>query len=113
MAINIVESDHNHQGFTKDEWSRYSAQYEKQYREKGYSSDLHDDLESKVWYSRHRTYPDCDSPSHPGYQAARELEEKYGRENLGPYDCREWDDLCCRLLSLRRTMGCGDLGLDT
>ncbi|MFH1370396.1 MAG: hypothetical protein ABII09_03815 [Planctomycetota bacterium] len=73
-----------------------------------------DELTDKVWYNRHQVakeqieagLEDVD----PGIwkQAlakAKEFEDKYGLENLGPYDDFEWGMLSGKLSALRWLIG--------
>ena len=46
-------------------------------------------------------------------EAAKEIEEKYGRHNLGPYTDFEWGMLTGKMVALRWVMGCQWDDLDT
>lgn len=77
-------------------------------------SAAEDELFAKIWYERHQVSvaeaweqkicPDCAGLSE-GERAARALEEKYGAENLGPYDDFEWGMLGGKLSALRWVLG--------
>lgn len=77
-------------------------------------SAMLDELTDKIWYNRHQELKEqieageeeCD----PGIwkQAlakAKEVEDKYGLENLGPYDDFEWGMLNGKLSALRWLIG--------
>lgn len=66
----------------------------------------------KVWYSRHcalliagelETAPE--SIRNRAMQAAKEIEDYYGVENLGSLDDFEWGVLCGKLSTLRWVLG--------
>lgn len=75
--------------------------------------------ENKVWYDRHqmlmeKVYPKKlkEDPKSKesgfikgGIKAAKEMEKKYGKKNLGPYKEMEWGELCGRLETLRWILG--------
>ncbi len=76
--------------------------------------DALDELTDKVWYNRHQNLrimvesgqEDVD----PGIwkqalEKAKELEDKYGIDNLGPYDDFEWGMLNGKLSALRWLTG--------
>ena len=75
--------------------------------------------ENKVWYDRHqmlmeKVYPK-ELKKNPkseksgfikgGIKVAKEMEKKYGKKNLGPYNEMEWGELCGRLETLRWVLG--------
>ncbi len=73
-----------------------------------------DELTDKVWYNRHQEAKEQieagEEEVDPGIwkQAlakAKEVEEKYGLENLGPYDDFEWGMLNGKLSALRWLIG--------
>jgi len=75
--------------------------------------------EDKVWYDRHqglmgKVYPKelKENPKSEksgfikgGIKAAKEMEKKYGKKNLGPYSDFDWGALCGRLETLRWVLG--------
>lgn len=73
-----------------------------------------DEMCDKVWYDRHQLLKDRDlegraSPSAESMaraeEAARRIEEKFGIENVGPYDDFEWGELNGKLSALRWVLG--------
>lgn len=72
--------------------------------------------ENKVWYDRHQVgmagpYKKEKDPEvlkciKGGIKCAKEMEKKYGKKNLGPYDTFEWGRLNGRLETLRWVLGC-------
>jgi hypothetical protein len=69
----------------------------------------------KVWYDRHQwamenEYPKEKDPGRircirGGIKAAKKMEKKYGKKNLGPYSKFEWGMLNGRLETLRWVLG--------
>ena len=83
--------------------------------------------EDKVWYNRHQSlmvkkYPK-ELKKNPkseesgfikgGIKAAKVMEKKYGKKNLGPYTDMEWGELNRRLETLRWALGDDWGNLDT
>lgn len=68
----------------------------------------------RIWYDRHQMLvheaanrgicPDCAGLT-AGEAAASKLEDKYGLENLGPYDEFDWGVLNGKLSALRWVLG--------
>lgn len=84
--------------------------------------------EDKVWYGRHQSlmeevYPkELKDPKvskekkgfiRGGIKAAKEMETKYGKKNLGFDDDFEWGEMCGRLETLRWVLGDEWGNLDT
>lgn len=77
----------------------------------------------KVWYDRHQLgmqkkylkekSPDALKCIKGGIKAAKEMEKKYGKKNLGPYTKFEWGMLNGRLETLRWVLGDDWGDLDT
>lgn len=65
----------------------------------------------KVWYDRHQMLvlrdeeEGADVSKHPGAAPAKEIEERYGKENLAPYDDFGWGMLNGKLSAIRWVMG--------
>lgn len=75
---------------------------------------VEDEISNRVWYDRHQLLVDsaasqCLCPECAGLAAgeaaAQKLEEKYGAEDLGPYDDFNWGMLNGRLSALRWVLG--------
>ena len=65
-----------------------------------------EEAEAKVWYDRNAMLESKRDVPHPdATKAAKEIEEKYGEENVGPYTDFEWGELCGKLSTLRWLMG--------
>ncbi len=73
-----------------------------------------DELTDKVWYNRHMDLRDMvesgEEEVDPGIwkqalAAAKKVEDKYGIDNLGPYDDFEWGMLNGKLSALRWLTG--------
>ena len=68
--------------------------------------DIVEELTDRVWYNRHLDLREVD----PGIwkealAAAKKIEDKYGVDNLGPYDDFEWGMLNGKLSALRWILG--------
>lgn len=73
------------------------------------------EMMDKVWYDRHQMcmesiYPKEKDPEvrknyEEGDKHAKEMEEKFGKSNLGPYTEFEWGMLNGKLSTLRWVMG--------
>jgi len=72
------------------------------------------ELFDKVWYNRHQELKElieegqeeCDPQIwKDALKAAKKIEDKYGEENLGPYDDFEWGMLNGKLSALRWLVG--------
>lgn len=72
------------------------------------------ELADKVWYNRHQdlkiSIEDGEEECDPGIwkeaeAQARKMEEKYGIENLGPWDDFEWGMINGKLSALRWILG--------
>ena len=72
------------------------------------------ELFDKVWYNMHQELKElieegqeeCDPQIwKDALKAAKKIEDKYGEENLGPYDDFEWGMLNGKLSALRWLMG--------
>ena len=69
----------------------------------------------KVWYYRHQSLVVqgnyvCQGPLDPkvlkqAYEAASFVEQRYGKDNLGPYSDCEWGMICGKLSALRWVLG--------
>jgi hypothetical protein len=73
-----------------------------------------DELTDKVWYNRHQDLKQlieegketCDPQIwRDAQKAAKKIEDKYGVDNLGPYDDFEWGMLNGKLSALRWLIG--------
>ena len=89
------------------------------YEQIQYMAKLFDD---KVWHERHKAMryriehgqEQCNPEVWArALEAAKEIEEKYGRHNLGPYTDFEWGMLTGKMVALRWVMGCQWDDLDT
>ncbi|MGA2172672.1 MAG: hypothetical protein ABSG82_06630 [Sedimentisphaerales bacterium] len=72
------------------------------------------ELIDKVWYNRHQDLKQlieegketCDPQIwRDALKAAKKIEDKYGEDNLGPYDDFEWGMLNGKLSALRWLLG--------
>lgn len=65
----------------------------------------------KVWYERHQMLilrdqeQGVDISKHPGVAPAKEIEKKYGKDNLAPNDDFEWGMLNGKLSAIRWVLG--------
>jgi hypothetical protein len=57
----------------------------------------------KRWYNRHIS---SGRPKEAGRKAAKRIEKKYGKKDLGPYTDFEWGVLAGRHYALRWVLGC-------
>jgi hypothetical protein len=73
-----------------------------------------DELREKVWYNRHLVFEQnvrkgretCDPEiMAQAIRQAKKLEQKYGRENLGPYPDFDWGMMCGKLSALHWLLG--------
>lgn len=69
-------------------------------------------LTDMVWYDRSAMLG-SDDPNDPGKDERRAIEEKYERNDLGPYTDFQWGLLCGKLSALRWVLGCHWDDLDT
>lgn len=73
--------------------------------------EAENEMFERVWYDRHQMirsgpeYRDVPFGGHPGDEPACRLEEKYGEDDLGPYDDFEWGMLSGKLSALRWVLG--------
>ena len=80
-------------------------------------------IEDKIWYDRHQILVDSfyKKEKDPkvlknikkAIKVAKEMEKKYGKKNLGPYENFEWGMLNGRLETLRWMLGDDWGNLDT
>ncbi len=85
-----------------------------QQRSKQDVDDIVEELTDRVWYNRHLDLRDMvesgEEDVDPGIwkqalAAAKKIEDKYGIDNLGPYDDFEWGMINGKLSALRWLLG--------
>lgn len=59
----------------------------------------------RVWYDRSQMMRSPEDIKNGAMKARVKVEEKYGKENLGPYDKFEWGMINGKLSALRWMMG--------
>jgi hypothetical protein len=64
----------------------------------------------KIWYDRHlrslaKAKTQEERLNHPGVEPAKRIEEKYGKDQLGPWSDFEWGMLNGKLSALRWVLG--------
>jgi hypothetical protein len=90
----------------------YSGPFEE--RSKDEVAAAIDELTDKVWYNRHQELRELVDEGQEevdpqiwrdALKAAKRIEDKYGIDNLGPYDDFEWGMLNGKLSALRWLLG--------
>jgi hypothetical protein len=76
--------------------------------------DMWEELHDKIWYDRSLSFDgtkDEVKPTHPSYkgmmEARKRIEDRYGIENLGPYDDFEWGEMMGKFRMLNWMLGYG------
>jgi hypothetical protein len=111
-ALGMIKRDDSSDNNIHDENTDDSGVFE--HRTIDEVEEMAGELTDKVWYNRHQDLKiaieegeeECDPQIWKDAEAqARKMEEKYGIENLGPWDDFEWGMINGKLSALRWILG--------
>jgi hypothetical protein len=111
-ALNMIKRNDDSENNVNDENMDESDVFEHRTMEE--VEEIAAELADKVWYNRHQDLKisieegeeECDPQIWKEAEVqARKMEEKYGLENLGPWDDLEWGMINGKLSALRWILG--------